>query len=262
MDKSLYENIYQVEETHWWYKARRDIIFDWVKRILARHQDPKILDIGCGTGFNITYLHQLGCNRVDGLDISKDALAYCKSRRLNVLTNASAEDLPIQDAAYDMILALDIVEHLRNDRQALSEVYRALKAGGTFVAFVPAYQFLWSFQDEISHHQRRYTTTDLSSKIMQAGFEINKLTYVNSFLFPVVWLGRTMLRLFPRFFKISSENQLSPTWMNGLLYQIFKAEMPLVRFANLPFGVSILCIGTKPKQTQVHALSGSNTPHG
>ena len=246
MDKSLYENIYQVEETHWWYKARRDIIFDWVKHILSKRKKPKILDIGCGTGFNITYLDGLGYSQVDGLDFSKDALMYCQSRRLNLLLMASAENLPIQDSIYDVVLALDIIEHISNDIQALSEIHRILKADGSFVAFVPAYQFLWSFQDEISHHQRRYETNDLRSKILQTGFEINKLTYVNSFLFPVVWLGRTILRLFPSFFNISSESQLNPTWMNGLLYYIFKAEMPFVRFANFPFGVSILCVCTKP----------------
>ena len=96
---------------------------------------------------------------------------------------ASSENLPIQDSAYDAILALDIIEHIPNDTLALSEIHRILKSDGAFVVFVPAYQFLWSFQDEISHHQRRYETHDLRSKILQAGFEINKLTYVNSFLY-------------------------------------------------------------------------------
>ena len=247
MDKSLYENIYQVEETHWWYRARREIIFDWVKRILSIYEKPRILDIGCGTGFNITYLDQLGYSQVHGLDFSQDALMYCKSRQLSILTIANAENLPIQNSVYDVILALDIVEHIPNDRQALSEVYRTLKPGGSFVVFVPAYQFLWSFQDEISHHQRRYEAGDLRSKLLQAGFEIKKLSYANSFLFPIVWLGRLILRTFPGFFKISSESQMNPTWMNDLLYHIFKAEIPFIRFANFPFGVSIICVCARPK---------------
>jgi SAM-dependent methyltransferase len=247
MEKSLYENIYHVEETHWWYEARRDIIFDWVKRMLARYEAPRVLDIGCGTGFNITYLHQIGYDQVDGLDISGDALMYCKSRRLHSLMIGSAENLPLQSSTYDVILALDIVEHIANDRQVLSEIFRALKTDGTLVVFVPAYQFLWSFQDEISHHQRRYEANDLKYKILQAGFEINKLSYVNSLLFPVIWFGRYILRMFPDFFKISSESQMNPPWMNKFLYYIFRAELPLLRFINFPFGVSIICVCTKSK---------------
>lgn len=250
MEKSLYENIYQVEETHWWYEARRDIIFDWVKHMLLNNKMPRILDIGCGTGFNITYLHQLGYRQVDGLDISRDALMYCKSRQLNSLTIASAENLPIQRSTYDVILALDIVEHIADDRQVMAEIFRILKTDGALIVFVPAYQFLWSFQDEISHHQRRYEANDLKHKVTQAGFEIKKLSYVNSFLFPVIWFGRNILRTFPSFFKISSESQMNPTWMNKFLYYIFKAEMPLLRFMNFPFGVSIICVCTKPKTFQ------------
>jgi SAM-dependent methyltransferase len=247
MEQSLYENIYQVEETHWWYEARRDIIFDWVKRILANYKTPRVLDIGCGTGFNISYLHQLGYDQVDGLDISRDALMYCKSRQTHSWMLASAENLPVQHSAYDVVLGLDIVEHIDNDRQVLSEMFRALKADGTLVVFVPAHQFLWSFQDEISHHQRRYEIRGLRYKVEQAGFRIKKMSYVNSFLFPVIWLGRLALRAFPGFFKISSESQMNPTWMNRFLYYIFRAEMPLLRFMNFPFGVSIICICTKPK---------------
>ena len=114
------------------------------------------------------------------------------------------------------------------------------------IVFVPAYQFLWSFQDEISYHQRRYEAGDLKQKVLQAGFEIEKLSYVNSFLFPVIWLGRLILRKFPKFFSISSESQMNPSWMNKYLYYIFRAEMPLLHSMNFPFGVSILCVCRKP----------------
>ncbi|MBI2333905.1 MAG: class I SAM-dependent methyltransferase [Chloroflexi bacterium] len=247
MDKSLYDNIYQVEATHWWYKARREIIFDWVFRALKKYENPRILDIGCGTGFNISYLKQAGHERVDGVDISRDALAYCQSRQLDDIMLSSAESLPIHNSTYDVVLALDIIEHLPNDRQALSEIHRVLKTNGTFVIFVPAYKFLWSFQDEISHHQRRYEANDLRTKLDQAGLKIEKLTYINSFLFPIVFIGRLALRLFPSFFNITSESQMNPTWTNGILYQIFKSEMFYARRMNFPFGVSILCVCTKDK---------------
>jgi len=246
MDKALYDNINQVEETHWWYRARRDIIFDWVKRIALAHKDPQFLDIGCGTGFNITHLHNLGYNQVMGLDFSSDALAYGHSRQLKALICGTAEELPVQHSCYDIILTLDILEHLDDDRKALSEIFRVLKPGGSLIIFVPAFRFLWSFQDEISHHQRRYTPKELREKISQAGFELQKLTFVNSLLFPIVWLGRIILRAFPEHFKITSESQMNPSWMNSFLYHIFLSELFLLRFMDFPFGVSIFCVCKKP----------------
>ncbi|HLO32230.1 MAG TPA: class I SAM-dependent methyltransferase, partial [Anaerolineales bacterium] len=189
---------------------------------------------------------QLGYNQVTGLDFSPDALAYCQSRQLQALICGDAEKLPIRHGCYDIILTLDIIEHLKDDRSALSEIYRALKPGGSLVIFVPAFQFLWSFQDEIGHHQRRYTAKGLKEKILQTGFEIKKLTYANSLLFPVVWLGRLILRAFPQYFKIISESEMNPTWMNSFLYRIFLTELSIVQFIDFPFGVSILCVCKKP----------------
>ena len=246
MDKTLYDNIFDVEATHWWYRARRRIIFDWVQRTITTHKNPQVLDIGCGTGFNIVYLHELGYNQVSGLDFSPDALEYCRSRQLKVLMCGDAENLPIRHDCYDIILILDIIEHLKDDRRALSEIFRALKPDGILIIFVPAFRFLWSFQDEISHHQRRYNIKELKEKILHSGFKPIKLTYVNSLLFPVVWIGRIILRAFPRYFKITSESQMNPSWMNGILYRIFLSELPLLQFMNFPFGVSILGVCKKP----------------
>jgi ubiquinone/menaquinone biosynthesis C-methylase UbiE len=254
MDKALYDDINQVEETHWWYRARREIIFDWVKRILSDHKSPRILDIGCGTGFNMTHLQRLGCNQITGLDFSPDALAYCRSHKLRELIHGDAAKLPICNAYYDIVLTLDIIEHLKDDHGALLEVYRILKPGGSLIVFVPAFEFLWSFQDEISHHQRRYTVKELREKVSQAGFQPGKLTYVNSLLFPIVWLGRIVLRTFPARFHITSENQLNPTWMNGILYRIFLLELSLLHFIDLPLGVSILCVCKKPIKTEEHEV--------
>ena len=245
MDEEIFDDINQIEETHWWYKARRAIIFDWLTRVLASYKNPKILDIGCGTGFNISHLHQLGYDQVTGLDFSLDALEYCRSRQLKTLIRGDAENLPICPAHYDIAITLDVIEHLRNDLHALSEIHRVLKPGGTLIIFVPAFQFLWSLQDEVGHHQRRYSAQELKEKVKQAGFELKKLSYVNSLLFPVVWLGRTILRAFPQNFKITSESQMNPSWMNGILYRIFLAELPLLHVVDFPFGVSILCVCRK-----------------
>jgi len=143
-------------------------------------------------------------------------------------------------------MALDLLEHLDDDVQALREFARLLKPGGSLVLFVPAFNFLWGLQDKVSHHRRRYTAGELEQKLKSVGFSIDRLTYANMFLFPLIWMGRLLLRLSGNRIKGTSENDLHPGWSNGLLQAIFAAERPLLHYANLPFGVSLFCIAKNP----------------
>lgn len=254
MEKSLYKDIQEVENSHWWYKARREIVFHWLTQILQEKSKPWVLDIGCGTGFNVDQLQQLGYNKTIGLDRYEDALSFCQSRQVNYLVQADAGFvLPFSDKSIDVILALDVIEHIEDDTKFLEEIYRCLMPGGSLIIFTPAFMFLWSFQDTISYHYRRYTRQEIMQKAQAVGFKINKLTYVNSFLFPIVWIGRQLYKFFGNNLKITSESQLSPSWMNGILYKVFAAELLMLDHFNFPVGVSIFCIceKTNNSNTQV-----------
>jgi hypothetical protein len=98
----------------------------------------------------------------------------------------------------------------------------------------------------VSHHFRRYTSTELRGKLENAGFTIDKLSYANALLFPLVWAGRAVLRVSGRERTVTGENDLHPVWSNGLLARVFSAERPLLRRLNLPFGVSLLAVATRP----------------
>lgn len=245
MKTELYNQIQEIEQTHWWYVARRKIIFDWVFRTLADYPSPRILDIGCGTGFNLEHLHAHGYDRVVGLDSSTEALSFCRSRNLVNVACGDGTRPPLKPESLDMIMALDLIEHLDDDEQALREFARLLKSNGSLIVFVPAFNFLWGLQDEVSHHRRRYTASELRQKLEKIGLRINKLTYVNTFLFPLVWAGRVALRLSGYKAQVVSENDLHPNWSNGLLQTIFAAERPLLRHMSFPFGVSLLCTANK-----------------
>jgi 2-polyprenyl-3-methyl-5-hydroxy-6-metoxy-1,4-benzoquinol methylase len=245
MKKEMYSHIQQVEQTHWWYVARRKIIFDWVLRLLAVYPNPRVLDIGCGTGFNLDYLQSRGYDHVVGLDFSTEALSFCRSRQLTQLICSDGTRPPLQQQSFDVILALDLIEHLEDDTQAIRSLANLLKPCGSLFIFTPAFQFLWGLQDEVSHHYRRYTATELRQKLAQAGLSITKLTYTNTFLFPLIWAGRRALRLAGNNIKGTSENDLHPGWSNGLLQTIFAAERPLLRYMNFPVGVSLLCVAQK-----------------
>jgi SAM-dependent methyltransferase len=247
METEIYKQIHSIEETHWWYVARRSIIFDWVNNILASYSDPKVLDVGCGTGYNVSMLEKLGYLSLIGVDISFDALGYCRSRNSPALICGDSISLPFKEGSFDVILALDLIEHLADDTKALKEYQRLLSVNGKLILFAPAFNFLWGVQDMLGHHQRRYTAKDLSNKINKTGLSIVKITYANAFLFPLIFAARTFLRFLPLKSTFVSENDLSPKWINGFLKTVFQTEKWFLKKVNFPIGVSLFCIAEKLK---------------
>jgi SAM-dependent methyltransferase len=245
MKTEMYRHIHKVESAHWWYVARRKIVFDWIFRVLADYSEPCVLDIGCGTGFNVEYLRTRDYSHVVGLDFSTEALAFCQLRNLTNFVCGDATRIPLRHESFDVIMALDLIEHLDDDTQAMREFARLLRPGGSVVIFAPAFNFLWGLQDKVGCHRRRYTAGELRRKLETVGISINKLTYTNIFLFPLIWAGRIVLRLFGNNIQAASENDLHPDWSNDLLQAVFSAERPLLHYVNFPFGVSLLCVAKK-----------------
>lgn len=244
MEQQLYENTYRSEQSHWWFKGRRHLVLDQLAQRYEGRTDLQVLDVGCGTGLNMKYLARYGS--VTGVDLSETALHFCRTRGHTRLIKAPIEHLPFPTGSFDLVTALDIVEHLDDDLVALREVQRILKPGGRVVILVPAYMFLWSLQDEISHHRRRYVRTQLRAVIERSGLVVERATYANTLLFPVVYGGRMALKIQRRVNPtIENENSLHPAWSNGVLTRIFDAEAPLLRHIDAPFGVSILAIAKK-----------------
>ena len=154
MEKRLYEILYETEKQHWWYAVRRKIIRDLINAY-ARPQKPiKLLDIGCGTGELLRELSPLG--EVSGIDNSPQAIAFCKERGLKNIFLAEGTDIPFPDDAFDIVLCLDVLEHIKNDDAALKEIRRVAKPEGIIIIFVPTFKFLWGKSDELGHHLRRY----------------------------------------------------------------------------------------------------------
>lgn len=243
MQQHTYSIMYEVEEQHWWFVGRRRIIASFVARICRNMncEEPRILDVGCGTGANLEMLSQFG--RAEGVDVSPEALAFCRARGLQNVRQSEAERLPYDDETFDLVTGLDVVEHLDDDVAGLGEMRRVLRPGGYVLLFVPAFMFLWGVQDDISHHRRRYTLGSLQRVLREARFEIERATYANLTFFAPVLLGRILMRATG--FRPASENNLTVRAFNRPLGHILGAESSILRHMNLPLGVSAICVARR-----------------
>jgi len=243
MQEHTYSIMYEVEGKHWWFVGRRKIIAGFVEKICRDigKRRPRILDVGCGTGANLQMLANFGA--AEGVDVSSGALDFCRARGLSKVKQGAAEALPYEDASFDLVTGLDVVEHLDDDIAGLGEMRRVLRPGGRALLFVPAFMFLWGVQDDISHHRRRYTIPELRERLSEAGLTVERATYANITFFLPILFGRLLMRLTG--IRPASENNITIGALNGLLGGIFGAESWWLQKMSFPFGVSIVCVARR-----------------
>ena len=246
MQMHTYAILREVEGKHWWYLGRRRIMASFVGRIaleLRRDNDtsPRILDVGCGTGGNMQMLLEFGA--VEGVDVSQDAVEFCRARAVAPVKQAAAEDLPYNDESFDLVTGFDVIEHLDDDVAGLREMRRVLRPGGRVMVIVPAFMWLWGVQDDVSHHRRRYRLPELRQAIERAGLHIERASYANITFFVPTLLGRVFMRLTG--LRPASESNVNIAVLNGVLGRIFGAESWWLQRMNFPFGVSIVCVARR-----------------
>ena len=247
MDISLYQDFYHLATKHWWFVARSKIVFSMINRFLPDREQLEILDVGCGTGSILKKLEKHG--HAIGVDISDEAVKFCKLRGCkNVYKIDQKEGLPFKDNAFDLVTALDIIEHIDDDCAALAEYCRVVRKDGVLLVTVPAYDFLWGPHDEVNDHKRRYIAKELRNKMEKTGFTVKKMTYFDTFLFPFFVLIRTghrVSKMINSRYKPRSDLKMRRPWINYLLKIIFSLEDPLLKKLNFPYGVSLLCVAEK-----------------
>ncbi len=247
MNSGEYASMYRFESFYWWYTARRKLIAEFIREYWTDDaSNTRILDVGCGTGINCCMLSEFG--QVHGVDMSEAALLFSRKRGVQNLQLASVEHLHYKANSFQLLTALDILEHTDDDIAALAELYRVTSPGGKLVLTVPAYGFLWSEHDEALHHRRRYTSAELRNKLILAGFDIERCSYFISLLFFPILLMRTLQNLSKSSVQPKTSHVLLPVWLNNLLVRVLDLERLLLRAINLPLGVSIVCVAQKPEQ--------------
>ena len=231
MEDKAYNDIDDLEDNLWWFRVRRGIVIDIIKNI-SDHNNCSLLDIGCGNGHLLKDSSQYIKNAV-GIE----KFSYPKKLFNNIL-NIDIFDNNFKDDSFDIVTFLDVMEHIEDENRFLQEVKRLIKENATIIITVPAYQWLFSNSDIFYGHYRRYNSKRLRKVLEDNGLEIQKLSYMNCFLFPLFALVRIADKVFNRKKFEYGNSRLT----NYFLYKIFHIEKHLLKKINLPFGSSLLAI--------------------
>lgn len=240
MERIVYDRMAELDEAHWWYLARRDILADFIAREIPLPADARILEIGCGTGHNLTMLGRFG--DADGIEIDPAARALAAKRLGKAIGDAPLPELPgVPDSVYDLVAVLDVIEHVEEDRAALRTIARKLKPGGRILITVPAFQWMWSAHDTVNHHHRRYSKPALRKAIADAGLKLHRISYFNSLLFPLAVAARIAGKVTG---KEDSDDALPPRPINALFRSLFALERHALGRLPFPPGLSIVAIAS------------------
>lgn len=240
MDRIVYDRMAAHDTTHWWYRARREILSDYLTRYGGLPADARILEIGCGTGHNLPMLARFG--DVDAIEIDAAARELASERLGKPVSDAPLPELPgVERGSYDLIAVLDVIEHIADDVAALKAMASCLKPGGHILIAVPAHPWMWSAHDVVNHHQRRYTKASLDKAIRDAGLKHNGLRWFNSLLFPVAVAARMAGRLMG---KDDSDDSPPAAPLNTAFQAIFKSERHLVGRVPMTPGLSIITLAS------------------
>ncbi len=243
MDIATFEAEADAEATHWWFAGRRTLFARELKRLGVSRTD-RILDVGTSTGTNLRMLKERNYPNVVGLDLSPVAIEYCARKGLGQVELGDVCAIPHDDESFDMVLATDVIEHVDDDRKAVSEIFRVTAPGGYALITVPAFHALWGLQDRVAHHKRRYLRRPLIQLIAASGFTVEHSYYFNYLLFVPIWLARKIIRVLP--VDLESENQVNNPLINGVLGGVFTLDIATAPVLRPPFGVSILAVAKKP----------------
>lgn len=244
MDEDLYHLYHREEDDWWWAAGRRALVASLWHRYGTPRTRPRLLEVGCGTGGLLQTLS--AWSQAYGLDISREAVGYCRERGLATVAQGSLNALPFADDTFDGVIGVDVLEHLDDDEGALREILRICRPGGRLMVTVPAFQFLWSRRDVQLHHRRRYTRPQFAARVAEAGFDVLKATYVNLPLFlPLLAMVKTG-RLAKGGPNLKLDYALVPGAINRVLSWVVRMEARLLARASLPLGTSIACVAVKP----------------
>jgi ubiquinone/menaquinone biosynthesis C-methylase UbiE len=245
MEPHEYEAMYELEDQLWWYRGQRKITEALFKRFLPARSDLKILDVGAGSGGSLSQLGRWG--EVTAFDFSEMATRFYATRDNRRISTASAAAMPFKDAAFDLVTIFDVFATLTDEDEAmaLKETARVLKPGGFVFWREPGHMFLYGPHDRATHVKRRYNRKEFQRRLDRIGMEPLRLSYSNTFLFPVAVARRLLAKVRDDGSMGQSDVQPMPEPLNSVLAWILSAESAFVASRGLPIGLSTLAMARK-----------------
>jgi 2-polyprenyl-3-methyl-5-hydroxy-6-metoxy-1,4-benzoquinol methylase len=248
VDPAYEQKYYRIERAHAWSVGRRDLVASMLE-VFGVPRAARVLDVGCGGGLLVEKLAAAGYTAVSGIDASQVAVDAASRQGIRGVTCADATSTDFDDAAFDVVVASDVLEHILDEGRALHEWKRIVRPGGLVLIYVPAFSFLWSVHDEVNRHFRRYSRSQLQSVVLGAGYELDRIGYWNTALFPPTLLVRMVTRM-RRDRAPSAENdaflELNPV-TNRVLTSVLLAENRLIAAGfDPPIGVSVYAVCRRP----------------
>lgn len=244
MERQVYARMAELEDGHWWFVARRRILSRILERVVALPPEARILEAGCGTGGNIPMLARFGAVAGFEPDAAARELAARKGR-FDLREGALPDRIPFDPGSFDLVAALDVLEHVEDDRGSLTALADRLRPGGWALLTVPAFPTLWSRHDETHHHRRRYRKPGLLALARASGLTPVTTTYFNSLLFPAI-AGVRCVKALCRLDDVA-DDAMPARGLNRLLTGLFASERHLVGRVPFPAGVSLLMLAQKPQ---------------
>jgi SAM-dependent methyltransferase len=240
MERIVYKQMAELDQQHWWYRARREVLAALIERTTKLPARPKILEIGCGTGHKLAMLAKFG--DVDALELDDEARAIAEQRAGRAVMSAPLPELKdVKRRHYDLIGAFDVIEHIDDDDAAIASMAARLKSGGMLVVTVPAHGWMWSAHDVVNHHKRRYSKRSLKRLIDASPLKLDKIGYFNSLLFPVAVAERMVSKARG---KAEADLKLPPHLLNTALERTFATERHLIGRLPLPPGLSLFAVAS------------------
>lgn len=254
MQREAFQQLEALEQRHWWLRGRRAVYLGLLDRCLAGGRPARALDLGCGPGGFLPGL-AARCGSVVAADFDLESLAGLAARELPAharsRVHVEARALPFRDGGFELVCLFDVLEHLDDDLAALREVRRVLAPGGWLALSVPAYPWLFSNNDRVVGHRRRYTRASLRAALGAAGFQLVRNTHANVLLAPLIVpavLAGKALEATPLVARDSRHTNLSwplPGFAHALLARVFAAELAFTARFDAPFGHSIAALARR-----------------
>ena len=240
MERIVYEKMAELDQQHWWYRARRQVLAALIRRKARPPAGGRLLEIGCGTGHNLEMLSEFG--QLDALELDDTARAVAEKRLGRPVMDSPLPELRgVPQRTYDLVAALDVIEHIDDDEASIASIATLLKPGGKVVMTVPAHEWMWSAHDVVSHHKRRYSKRSLKKLIEGSPLRLEAMGYLNSLLLPAAIAERLASKARG---KQDADLWLPPRPVNAMLEMLFASERHLIGRVPLPPGLSLFAIAS------------------